>query len=101
MGKSAGHVRRNNPPVFLPTTDAALELPVAPDFVSLPPRVDLECVLEISASYLPRMLNQPGFWERRGQDRCAVEFDLEHPQRVIATYPMALIDELFGEYLNP
>lgn len=92
---------QSGPSVSPPTAGPDLDLPVEPAFVSLPPRVDLEHVLEISASFLPGLMNQPGFWERRAQDRCPVEFDLEHPERVTATYPMALIDQLFGEFLNP
>jgi len=101
MEKSAGLVRQSSPRVSPPNAGPDLELPVAPDFVSLPPRVDLEHVLAMSAAFLPGLMNQPGFWERRAQDRCPVEFDLGHPERVPATYPMALIDELFGEFLNP
>jgi hypothetical protein len=98
MEKSAGLVRQNDLPSIV---GHDLDLPVVPGFVSLPPRIDPERVLELSASFLPELMKKPGFWERRARDRCLAEFDLEHPERAAPTYPMALIDELFGKYLNP
>jgi hypothetical protein len=100
MEKSAELVRQTDRPA-LPSANPDLEFPIAPDFVSRPPRVNPEQVLALSASLLPQLTKGPGFWERRAEDRCLVEFDLEHPGRVPATYPMALIDELFGEYFKP
>ncbi|HXP62867.1 MAG TPA: hypothetical protein VN829_20370 [Dongiaceae bacterium] len=54
-----------------------------------------ELCLEISTFYLPRLLARPEFWNERAQERCLVEFDLDHPGRVPATYPAALLNELF------
>jgi hypothetical protein len=72
-----------------------LELPIAPDFVPVISPVSAELCLEISTFYLPRILSRPGFWKERAAERCLVEFDLEHPERVPATYPAALLTELF------
>lgn len=71
-----------------------LELPAAPDFMAMPPRADPEGVLKLCWLYLPKITSQPGFWEARAAERCPAEFDLEHPERVPASYPAALLDEI-------
>jgi hypothetical protein len=43
---------------------------------------------------LPRAMSRPDFWERRAQNRCPAEFDLEHPERVAPTYPADEIEAL-------
>jgi len=99
--RSAELAQQSDPAPSPTVASPTLELPIAPDFVSLPPRIDPNRVLDLSASFLPQHQKKPGFWGRRAQDRCPVEFDLNHPRRAPATYPKALIDELFGKYLNP
>jgi hypothetical protein len=73
-----------------------LELPAASDFVSIPPKADAEGMLELCRAFLPEVMSRPGYREARLADRCFAEFDLDHPERVPATYPAELIDEIFS-----
>ncbi len=95
MESSVAPVKPSSPASQDPAPQPGLELPVAPDFVPVISPVSAELCLEISTFYLPRILSRPGFWKERAQERCLVEFDLEHPERVPATYPAALLTELF------
>jgi len=93
--KSAAPVKLHSPALQGASLDPGLELPVDPDFLPLHLPASAESALEISSSYLPRVIARPEFWKERAQERCLVEFDLEHPERVPATYPAALLTELF------
>src|SRR5882762_6497124 len=77
--------------------DAPLELPDGRDFVpvSRRPRLAPAGFLELCASYLPGLRSRPDYHERRLSRSCDAEFDLEHPERVLATYPADQINELF------
>jgi hypothetical protein len=93
--KSAAPVKLHSPAAQEASPDPVLELPVDPDFLPLLLPASPEPALEISASYLPRLLARPEFWKDRSEERCLVEFDLQHPERFPATYPAALLRELF------
>lgn len=95
MEKSAAPVPLISPAAPAASANFTLELPVASDLPSVPAHASAELALEISAFYLPRVLGRPGFWKERAEERCVVEFDLEHPERVPATYPAARLRELF------
>jgi hypothetical protein len=73
-----------------------LELPAASDFVSIPPKADAESMLELCEYFLPEIMSRPGYFAQRVADRCLAEFDLDHPERVPATYPAQLIDEILS-----
>lgn len=91
--KSAEHVNRSESASSAALAD--LDLPCAPEFLSLPPQTTTDTVLELSISYLPKLIARPEYWRERAANRCPAEFDLEHPERVVATYPAALLNELF------
>ncbi len=80
---------------------APLELPVDPGFIPLHFRTDPELAIGMPAAYLPRLLARPEFWAERAEQRCLVEFDLDHPERHPATYPAAAINELFQQGAPP
>lgn len=71
-------------PDHSPTTDEfrdayfsdALELPVAPDFVSRPPRVELSVMLRRIEENMPWRNRRPGEAERRLAEKIPVEFVL-------------------------
>ena len=56
--------------------DAPLEFPVAPDFVSRPPRIDPQVMLQRIAETMPWRSQRPGEAERRLAEKVAVEFVL-------------------------
>jgi len=56
--------------------DAALEFPVAPDFISRPPRVELQAMLERIQANMPWRNSRPGEAERRLAEKIPVEFVL-------------------------
>ena len=58
------------------TPSADLILPVAPDFVSLPPRLDPQVMLARIAESMPWRNTRPGEQERRLAEKIAVEFIL-------------------------
>jgi hypothetical protein len=78
----------------LPGASAAPEFPEAPDFVSRVAPVPIDSVLELSRYYLPRLGADAAFRKARAEERCLAEFDLFHPERVEATYPVELINDL-------
>jgi hypothetical protein len=55
---------------------ADLDLPVAPDFVSLPPRLDPQVMLARIEETMPWRSTRPGEQERRLAEKIAVEFVL-------------------------
>ena len=55
---------------------ANLELPVDPDFVSLPPRIDPQLMLRRIEENLPWRSTRPGERERRLAEKIHVEFAL-------------------------
>ena len=69
-------------PDHLPSPDALketpdmLEFPVAPDFVSRPPRIDPQVMLQRIAETMPWRSQRPGEVERRLANKVAVEFVL-------------------------
>ena len=74
--------------------EAPLELPDGRDFVPVVNRRAPKGFLDFCASYLPRLRQRPDYRERRLESCCDAEFDLYHPERVPATYPVDLLDEL-------
>jgi hypothetical protein len=74
--------------------EATLELPDGRDFTPVINRRAPAGFLEFCASYLPKLRQRPDYRQSRLESRCDVEFDLEHPERVPATYPIAFLDEL-------
>jgi hypothetical protein len=59
-----------------PGAGGALEFPIAPDFVSLPPRVELQAMLRRIEENLPWRSTRPGEPERRLAEKVNVEFVL-------------------------
>ena len=53
-----------------------IELPVAPDFVSKPPRVSLAVALALNEELLPMINARPGERERRLREKVTVPFEL-------------------------
>lgn len=53
-----------------------LEFPVAPDFVSRPPRIEPRVMLQRIAETMPWRSQRPGEAERRLANKVAVEFVL-------------------------
>ena len=60
----------------LKETPDTLQLPVAPDFVSRPPRIDPQVMLQRIAETMPWRSQRPGEAERRLAQKVAVEFVL-------------------------
>jgi len=60
----------------LKETPDTLDLPVAPDFVSRPPRIDSAIMLQRIAETMPWRSQRPGEAERRLAQKVAVEFVL-------------------------
>ncbi len=56
--------------------DAPLEFPVAPDFVSRPPRIELQAMLRRIEEDMPWRNQRPGEAERRLAEKIRVEFVL-------------------------
>lgn len=56
--------------------DAPLEFPVAPDFISRPPRIELRIMLKRIEENMPWRNNRPGEAERRLAEKIPVEFVL-------------------------
>jgi hypothetical protein len=54
----------------------ALEFPVAPDFISYPPRVELQAMLRRIEENLPWRNRRPGEFERRLAEKISVKFVL-------------------------
>lgn len=67
-------------PEHLPTPeelrDAPLEFPIASDFVSRPPRVELQAMLRRIEENMPWRNSRPGEAERRLAEKIPVEFVL-------------------------
>jgi hypothetical protein len=74
--------------------EAVLELPDGRGFVSTKNRRAPTGFLGFCASYLPKLRQRPDYRQRRLENRCYVEFDLNHPERAPASYPAELLDEL-------
>jgi hypothetical protein len=74
--------------------EATLELPDGRDFVPVVNRRAPKGFLDFCASYLPKLRARPDYRQRRLEDGCPAEFDLEHPERVPASYPVRFLDEL-------
>ena len=76
--------------------EARLELPDGRDFV---PRINRRMpagFLDVCASYLPKLRQRPDYRQRRLENGCKAEFDLNHPERVPASYPRELVDQLLS-----
>ena len=71
-----------------------LEFPDGRDFVPIVNRRKPDGFLDFCASYLPRFRQRPDYRQRRLERCCEVEFDLEHPERVPASYPADLLEDL-------
>jgi hypothetical protein len=63
-------------PRSIPENEITLELPTAPDFVSQPPRIDPQAMLERIAQTMPLRKNRPGEAARRAAEKIPVEFVL-------------------------
>ncbi len=75
-------------------SNETLELPNASDFVSHLPSLPVDVALETMRNYSKKVMANPDFWAFRESERCFAEFDLFHPERVPATYPVELINDL-------
>jgi hypothetical protein len=64
------------PPRSTEENEITLELPVAPDFVSQPPEIDPQAMLERIAQTMPLRKNRPGEAARRAAEKIDVEFVL-------------------------
>jgi hypothetical protein len=53
-----------------------IELPEAPDFVSMPPRVSLADAMVMMEELLPTIMARPGELERRLREKITVPFEL-------------------------
>ena len=91
MTKCEASSTQNEPSVL---REAVLDLPDGRDFVSVVQRRAPEGFLEFCASYLPTLRSRPDYVQRRLKRGIDAEFDLEHPERVKATYPVSLLNEL-------
>jgi len=60
----------------LKETPGTLEFPVAPDFISRPPRIDPQAMLRRIEENMPRRNRRPGEAERRLAEKIPVEFVL-------------------------
>ena len=100
MGKSDALAKANNSTLCASPGCQGLDLPVAPDFVSLPPLADKRKAIEISEFYVHKLCQRPELRELRAEDHCDIEFDLQHPQKIRPRYPAELIDEVLGEVLQ-
>jgi hypothetical protein len=58
------------------TLDHELDLPEAPDFVSIRPRATLAMVLQWNEELLPLINSRPGERERRLREKVTVPFEL-------------------------
>jgi hypothetical protein len=56
--------------------DAPLQFPVAPDFISHPPRIELQVMLKRIEENMPWRNARPGEAERRLAEKIPVEFVL-------------------------
>ena len=77
MKKSSGPVPATKTDPQEQTADPAeLEFPVAPDFVSRPPRLDPQLMLKRCAETMPWRSSRPGERARRLAEKIPVEFVL-------------------------
>jgi hypothetical protein len=74
--------------------EAPLELPDGRDFTCKVNRRAPAGFLDFCTSYLLKLRQRPDYRQRRLENRCHAEFDLYHPERVPASYPADLVDEL-------
>jgi len=81
--------------------EAILELPDGRDFVPVVRRRAPDGFHEFCASYLPKLRSRPDYIQRRLTRGVDAEFDLEHPERVKATYPVSLLDQLLSGVGKP
>jgi hypothetical protein len=65
-----------NEPKLNEPGDGDLEFPIAPDFLSLPPRVELQAMLRRIEENMPWRSTRPGEQARRLADKVDVEFVL-------------------------
>ena len=73
--------------------ESTLELPDGRDFLPKVTRCTPEVFLDSCASYLPKLRQRPDYRQRRLENGCPIEFDLNHPERVRASYPADLLDD--------
>ena len=71
-----------------------LEFPGGHDFRPNVNRRKPEGFFDFCASYLPRLPQRPDYRRRRVERCCDAEFDLAHPERVAAHFPVGLLDDL-------
>jgi hypothetical protein len=75
--------------------EATLELPEGRDFTPKVTRRAPAGFLDFCASYLlPKLRQRPDYRQQRFENGCPIECDLQHPERVPASYPADLLDEL-------
>lgn len=75
MKKSPGHSPAA-PDELHDAPSGALEFPVAPDFISHPPRVELQAMLRRIEENMPGRNSRPGEAQRRLAEKIPVEFVL-------------------------
>jgi hypothetical protein len=75
MKKYPDHSPTNDELLDSPSS-GALEFPVAPDFVSHPPRIELQAMLRRIEENMPCRNQRPGEAERRLAEKILVEFVL-------------------------
>ena len=64
---------------------------------SRPSRVaDADAFITFMTQLLHDAGTPPEIMQQRAADRCPAEFDLEHPERVAATYPVDQVNQLFA-----
>ena len=76
MKKYSEPAKRNSYQLNDAAAMADLEFPVSPDFVSLPPRLELSVMLSRLEETMPWRSTQPGVEERRLAEKIPVEFVL-------------------------
>ena len=67
---------RKCPPRSTNDHEKTLEFPAAPDFVSQPPQIDPQAMLERIAQNMPLRNKRPGEAARRAAEKIPVEFVL-------------------------
>lgn len=91
MTKYSESLKQSEPYVL---HEAALELPDGRDFIPKTNRRPPAGFLDFCASYLPKLRQRSDYRQRRLENGCRAEFDLDHPERVAPCYPSDLLDEL-------
>ena len=76
MNKYPGRLKEAGPELKDAGVGETLEFPIAPDFLSRPPRIDPQVMLRRIEETMPWLSTRPGERERRAAAGIAVEFVL-------------------------